>query len=110
MTEKDNFSGCTAISQSNNSSIKIEIQAKIYGAYFHTWIRKYKENLKISSLTLTSFKSLLASWVIGSKKFCLTLSSRAYFTSARSLNASPASTRQAPGEEKWITSYEIKMK
>lgn len=43
--------------------------------------------------TITSFKSLVCKWCRGSRKFCLMLSSREYFTSAICFIASPISTR-----------------
>lgn len=43
-------------------------------------------------LTMTSFKSFIWSWWRGSKKFCLTLSSSEYFTSAICFRESPNST------------------
>lgn len=45
--------------------------------------------------TRTSFKSLLCKWCSGSRKFCLTLSSREYLTSANCFIDSPASTSAA---------------
>ena len=45
--------------------------------------------------TRTSFKSLLCKWCSGSRKFCLTLSSSEYFTSANCFIDSPASTSAA---------------
>lgn len=88
------------ITSSTLTTLTIEIQTtSLQFLTMMLWIinfshhKKFLFSLLSFMLTITSFKSFIWSWCKGSKKFCLTLSSSEYFTSAICFNESPNSTK-----------------